>query len=84
MAIEYFASNKNHSLKTQNEELWHQGRQVVEREYELILVKSAEMGITDSVVFDTKTQSFDDIIEAVDSHFKSEITVKNILVKGKR
>ncbi len=38
-AIEFFDSNKNQSQKKENEQLWIQGKQNVEREFEQLLNK---------------------------------------------
>jgi hypothetical protein len=41
-AIEFFESNKNQSQKKENEQLWIQGKQNVDREFDQLLNKFTE------------------------------------------
>ena len=77
MAIEYFASNNNQQMKAQNEELWLQGRRIVEREFDLILEKSTCMGITEKIIFDPKSLNSEELFEVVNENFESKLQTKS-------
>ena len=77
MAIEYFASNNNQQMKAQNEELWLQGRRIVEREFDLILEKSTCMGITEKIIFDPKSLNSEELFEVVNENFESKSQTKS-------
>ena len=72
MAINYFASNKNQSLKVQNEELWRLGRLNVEREFDQFLSKVCDVSNADTAAdLDFKAMSVQEIFDCVRLNVKS-------------
>jgi hypothetical protein len=79
-AIEFFDSNKNQSQKKENEQLWIQGKQNVEREFEQLLNKFSEATLT-FIEKDTDNEKYLTIDNVNNLNFKENdlLQIKSII-----
>ena len=68
-AIEFFDSNKNQSQKKENEQLWIQGRQNVDRDFDQLLNKCSEATLS-FLEKDSDTESSQILIDSNSLNFK--------------
>ena len=59
LAMDYFAVNKNQSLRKQNEDLWSLGKQNVDREFDQSLAKFNDSNLAASFDFDSDLDQTD-------------------------